>query len=73
MDVYYLYDIRRALMAARWAGEKTADAGVVSGDYMKGYRAALETIGLAFWLGEVVAGQVRIEQHWPVRIFEVRE
>ena len=52
LDVYYPADIHRALMAARWAGETTANAGTVSDEYMAGYQSALETIAIAFGLGD---------------------
>jgi len=71
LEVYYSADIQRALVAARWAGETTARAGTVSADYMAGYRAALETIGLAFGLGEMASDNVRVERRWPVRMLEV--
>ena len=72
LEVYYPADIQRALVAARWAGETTARAGTVSPEYMEGYRAALETIGLAFGLGEVAAVVPTVEhQQWPVRVLEV--
>ena len=70
LDVYYSADIRRALLAAGWAGEATANAGVVSSDYMNGYRAALETIGLAFGLGEVLP-MTTVERRFLVRVLEV--
>ncbi len=46
LAVYYPTDIRNALIAAEQA---TTTAGA-EGEYLKGYRAALTTIALAFGL-----------------------
>ena len=65
LDIFFVEDVRNALMAANEASSSTARVcAAVGGDqatlraYLEGYRAALTTVALAFGLSPtIVTGQ----------------
>jgi hypothetical protein len=65
LDIFFIEDVRNALLAADEASSSTARAcAAVSGDqvtlraYLEGYRAALTTVALAFGLSPaIIAGR----------------
>jgi hypothetical protein len=68
LDIFFIEDVRNALMAADEASSSTARAcAAVSGNqvtlraYLEGYRAALTTVALAFGLSPaIIAGRQEI-------------
>jgi len=62
LDIYFSDDIRNALLAADKASSSTAaycPDGPTLQAYLKGYRAALTTVALAFGLSPSVIGDRR--------------
>jgi hypothetical protein len=68
LDIFFIEDVRNALLAADEASSSTARAcAAVSGNqvtlraYLEGYRAALTTVALAFGLSPaIIAGRQEI-------------
>lgn len=67
LEVYYRDNIRHAIQAA----EQAASAGGASGEFMRGYRAALTTVALAFGLADdarAAAGLPRLNTWRPLAL-----
>jgi len=74
LDIFFIEDIRNALLAAHEASMATARVCAAGGGdlavlraYLEGYRAALTTVALAFGLEPAILTGCQRDVHQPTR------